>query len=59
MQSAIPDGSMNRFVGAFYGSGRSEDKHIKVEANPLEGGGVDGECISLWARALAEISAKV
>ncbi len=42
---AIPDGSMDGFVGVFDGSGGSKDKHIKVEEDPPEGGGVDGEWI--------------
>ncbi len=44
---AIPDGSMDGFVVAFGGSGGSKDKHIKVEEDPPEGGGVDGECICI------------
>ena len=41
----IVDGSMDGFTGALGNSGGSKDEHIKVEEEPPEGGGVDGECV--------------
>ena len=44
---AVPDGSMDGFVGTFGSSGGSKEKHIKVEEKPPEGGEVNGECICI------------
>ena len=39
---AIVDGSMDEFTVVLGSSGGSKDKHVEVEEEPPEGGGVDG-----------------
>jgi hypothetical protein len=42
---AVADGFMDRFMRALGSGGGSKDKYIKVEEEPPERGGVNGECI--------------
>ncbi len=41
----IVDGFMDRLMGALGSGGGSKDEHVKLEEEPPEGGGVNGECI--------------